>query len=561
MSYLALARKYRPQTFESVVSQNFVTTTIQNAIKLNRVAHAYLFTGPRGVGKTTTARLFAKAVNCLDLKDAAPCGVCDNCVDITDGTAIDVIEIDGASNRGVDDIRDLRETVNFVPVKSKYKVYIIDEVHMLTKEAFNALLKTLEEPPAFVIFIFATTDPHKIPATILSRCQRYEFTKIPQDEMIAKIIDILGQENIPYEMDALHLAARNSDGCMRDSLSIVDQIIAFSGGKVDYQSAAFLLGVSDRYLADEAFSAMIKEQPDKLPEIVKSIDDKGIDLKFINECLVEHTRNLLMHIVTGKLSEKEFSQTEIDYYNNLKRFASTARLYALFQILDKLSNDMKYCDFAKYVFEFALFKGASLSQIIPLTADVVPATSGGAEKVVHSVPLIEEKHEQVAIKPVIEKVAEAPKPTPVTQPVVTTLSSEDIWKKAVRAILEKGGPMAGHIEYAILVSATADKIEVGFTPDRTFQYNYFSDPKQKSVMQSIIATFANPAPRFEVVKTNVTDDKKKVVIAETSPAQAENYKERKLRQQAIDQPLVQELLRVTDGQVESVETFNKVDED
>ncbi len=558
MSYLALARKYRPQTFETIVSQSFITTTIQNAIKLNRVAHAYLFTGPRGVGKTTTARIFAKAINCLNPKNATPCDECDNCIDITNGTSIDVIEIDGASNRGVDDIRDLRETVNFVPVKSKYKVYIIDEVHMLTKEAFNALLKTLEEPPSFVMFIFATTDPHKIPATILSRCQRYEFTKIPHDEMVAKIVNILETEKIEYDMDAINLAARNSDGCMRDSLSIVDQIIAYSGGKVDYESAAFLLGISDKYLADEAFAAMIKEQPDNLPEIIKSIDDKGLDLKYVTECLVEHTRNLLMYIVVGRLSDKDFSKNEQDYYSDLKKYASKNRLYALFQVLDKLANDMKYCDFAKYVFEFALFKGASLSQIIPLTKADIPVATTQPEKKV-SVPLVTESVKAADVKPITEIIED--NATNNTEPINEILSSEDVWKKALKIIHEKGGLIEAHIAYGSLISATPDKILIGFTPDRDFQYEYFNKPENKIKVQNIIDSIAKPAPKFDVSKTNTSDGKKKVITTKSSPVQAESYKERKVKNDAIQQPLVQEIIKSMDGVVESVEMYNMIKDD
>lgn len=279
MSYLALARKYRPQTFSEVLSQDFITSTLQNAINMGRVTHAYLFTGPRGVGKTSTARIFAKALNCQNPVQVAPCGECDNCIEITGGTSLDVIEIDGASNRGVEEIRSLREAVKFVPVKSKYKIIIVDEVHMLTEQAFNALLKTLEEPPEYVIFIFATTDQHKIPVTILSRCQRYEFKKISYEEMNSNLKSILGKENIEYENDALNYIIRNSDGCMRDALSLLDQVIAYGGGKITLEDTSYLLGITDSYLSNDIFSAILKEETEKLPDLVKTVDEKGIDYK------------------------------------------------------------------------------------------------------------------------------------------------------------------------------------------------------------------------------------------------------------------------------------------
>ena len=364
MSYLALARKYRPQTFSEVLSQDFITSTLQNAITMGRVAHAYLFTGPRGVGKTSTARIFAKALNCMNPNGAAPCGECDNCLEITNGTSLDVIEIDGASNRGVEEIRSLREAVKFVPVKSKYKVIIVDEVHMLTEQAFNALLKTLEEPPEYVIFIFATTDQHKIPVTILSRCQRYEFKKITYEEMNSNLKSILEKENITYEDDALNYIIRNSDGCMRDALSLLDQIIAYGGGKITLEDTSYLLGITDAYLSNDIFSAVLKEETELLPDLVNQVDEKGIDYKYMTECLIEHCRNMMIYGISNKLPRQDMTKNEEEYYSSLKQYADKPRLYALFQILTKLINDLKYSDFARYVFEFAVIKASNISSII-----------------------------------------------------------------------------------------------------------------------------------------------------------------------------------------------------
>ncbi|MGD0650193.1 MAG: DNA polymerase III subunit gamma/tau [Verrucomicrobiia bacterium] len=226
--YQVLARKWRPQQFDDVVGQEHVTTTLKNAIEQNRLAHAYLFVGPRGIGKTSTARIFAKALNCVKGPTTTPCDKCDNCKEIMAGNSLDVLEIDGASNRGIDEVRELRDTCRYAPARGRFKIYIIDEVHMLTKEAFNALLKTLEEPPPHVKFFFATTEPHKLPQTVLSRCQRFDFRRIPITDLVKTIKGIAEKENLEIEKEASYVLARRADGSLRDLLSLLDQVIAYS---------------------------------------------------------------------------------------------------------------------------------------------------------------------------------------------------------------------------------------------------------------------------------------------------------------------------------------------
>lgn len=245
MAYQVTARKWRPQNFEDVIFQDHISTTVRNSIIKGRISHAYLFSGPRGVGKTTMARILAKALNCLksDKPTDSPCGKCDNCIEIREGYSFDVIEIDGASNRGIDNIRELRENVNLAPVKARFKVYIIDEVHMLTKEAFNALLKTLEEPPPHAVFIFATTEIHRIPETILSRCQKYQFKKIPVEAMVKHLNTIVEKEGYKIDRNALYAIARASEGSMRDSQSLLDQVISFSDGEINEGNALSILGI------------------------------------------------------------------------------------------------------------------------------------------------------------------------------------------------------------------------------------------------------------------------------------------------------------------------------
>ena len=238
MSYQVLARKWRPQSFEEVIGQKHVVKTLQNAIVHNRIAHSFLFAGQRGVGKTSIARILAKALNCQEGPTAQPCGNCNSCKEITGGNSIDVLEIDGASNTGVDDVRELRESVKYVPSKSRYKIYIIDEVHMLSNSAFNALLKTLEEPPAHVIFMFATTEPHKIPATVLSRCQRFDLRRISLEAIVKQLNEITSGEKIKISEQGLRWIAREAEGSMRDAQSILDRVISYAGEKISDEDIA-----------------------------------------------------------------------------------------------------------------------------------------------------------------------------------------------------------------------------------------------------------------------------------------------------------------------------------
>ena len=503
MSYLALARKYRPQTFTEVLSQDFIISTLQNAIKLGRVAHAYLFTGPRGVGKTSTARIFAKALNCTNPIDFAPCGQCENCLEITGGTSLDVIEIDGASNRGVEEIRSLREAVKFVPVKSKYKVIIVDEVHMLTEQAFNALLKTLEEPPEYVIFIFATTDQHKIPVTILSRCQRYEFKKISYDEMSKNLENILNIENVTYEKDALNYIIRNSDGCMRDALSLLDQVIAYSGGNITLQDTSYLLGITDAYISNNIFSAVLKEDTASLPELISQIDEKGIDYKYMAECLIEHTRNMLFIAVAGKTPSNHMTSDEVEFYNSLKPYSDKGRIYALFQIFQKLVNDLKYSDFARYVFEFAMFKASSLSEII----SIISSDSNSSMQKPNNMELV--KH--TAQKEVKPQVMQEAKQEVHKEQISNT---DGIWVRILNYISSKNTMLYGLLQYAEVVLDTKEHIIIRFPSDRQFQYKNIKNGPMHDTFEQMVFFISECNTKINVEIDGEIPEKKTEDLAE-----------------------------------------------
>jgi DNA polymerase-3 subunit gamma/tau len=308
MSYQVTARKWRPLVFEDVVGQSHVTNTLRNAITSKRLAHAYLFSGARGTGKTTTARILAKAINCLSPKDTNPDNECELCKEITAGRSLDVIEIDGASNRGVEEIRNLRESVRYTPTRGKYKVYIIDEVHMLTKEAFNALLKTLEEPPEHVIFIFATTEVHKIPMTILSRCQRFDFRRISIEEITGNLRAISKEEKVTIDEEALMIVAKKADGALRDAQSIFDQIRAFCGNEISAADVLKVLNVVDQELYFRV-TDLIKAQDVKGGlELVEEIVKSGYDLREFLGGLSEHLRNLLVVLTTEATELVEASE-------------------------------------------------------------------------------------------------------------------------------------------------------------------------------------------------------------------------------------------------------------
>ncbi|NOZ56389.1 MAG: DNA polymerase III subunit gamma/tau, partial [Calditrichaeota bacterium] len=385
MSYVVFARKWRPMRFEEVVGQEHVTTTLANAIRAGRLANAYLFAGPRGVGKTTVARILAKAVNCDQGPTPEPCNTCTSCVEITEGRSLDVLEIDGASNRGVDEVRNLRENILYAGSPGKHKIYIIDEVHMLTTEAFNALLKTLEEPPANVMFIFATTEPHKVPATILSRCQRFNFHRLPISLIVQQLDKICKAEGIEADPEALRIIAEKADGSMRDAESLLDQTVSFSGGNVSVEAVSSLVGVVDRTLYFRLGDAIARSDVAEALAVASEVHTQGYDFNEFLQGVADYFRDLLVVRAGADSALLNVSEDVLKRYEEQARAFTEEDLLRLTRVASDAAYRLKFSPNPRMRFEMALVRLAKLLKSAELEelfrqVGAVAAGDGGARK-------------------------------------------------------------------------------------------------------------------------------------------------------------------------------------
>ncbi|OFZ28815.1 MAG: DNA polymerase III, subunit gamma and tau [Bdellovibrionales bacterium RIFCSPHIGHO2_01_FULL_40_29] len=551
MSYQVIARKYRPQSFDQMIGQSHITQTLTNALKNNRLPHALLFTGPRGTGKTSSARILAKAIRCPNAVDFVPCHTCQSCLEIAASRSIDVIEIDGASNNGVDAIRDLRDNVMFAPAVGKYKVFIIDEVHMLSTNAFNALLKTLEEPPPHVVFILATTEVHKIPQTILSRCQRFDFRRIALKQIADHLNKICGEENYTADAAALWLIARQGDGSMRDSLSLLDQVISFTNGKLTEAEVSQVLGLTERSLVYEIFQNILNRNPIEMVGAIKKLAQSGQNPNLFLEDLSKIIRHslILKTDATARLLI-DLPDDEIDLLLKQVESTSDGDLHLLFDMTLKSLSDISRAQDPQTLFEMALLRLAQAPRIL----DLQQLLSGkGDSKVRGEVLPTPPKPAEAKAQPQQSKVTLAPKesvkPTPVAAPKILPLLNADNWILFVEKLKSTDALTASKIENLYFVDCQNKKVSLQPPMQFAFIGTQLQTPELREKLQGLIDSEFGPGYTFEVLKaqTDAQGDSaqslsaKKLVLAE----------EKKKESWQLD-PRIQKAQEVFKGQIKII---------
>lgn len=478
MAYEVLARKWRPQTFAEVVGQDHVTRTLHNAIESDRLAHAYLFVGPRGTGKTTTARILAKALNCTDRNGSEPCNACDSCKEIISGSSLDVIEIDGASNRGIGDVQELRDNVRYAPVRGPYKIYIIDEVHMLTREAFNAILKTLEEPPPHVKFFFATTEPQKVLTTILSRCQRFDLRRIAVSDITAQLRKIADAEGITISDNALLAIARGAEGGLRDAESALDQLVSFRGKTIEEADVLSVFGLISRERLEGLADAVLDGNIPALIEAVAAIDESGKDMQRVVLELLEHFRNLLVVLhAKGNLAAFDLPEAQIDTLKKQAAKQPDGRLLRVIELLIDADSRMRY----------------ALSKRTLLEAALVRASRAA------TVATVDELMKQVAALKGSPAAPQAVQETAESTYDVKKKPCDDLnrlktaWPELIERITKASMQTGQYLRDTVPMSLTATHLTIGLDPEFSTERANLEHPRTLSLIQNTLATFLGRA--------------------------------------------------------------------
>ena len=549
MSYQVLSLKLRPQRFDEVVGQTHVTRTLQNAIGLDRVAHGYIFSGPRGVGKTTTARILAKVLNCKNPKDNNPCGTCVNCTEITQGSNLDVQELDGASNRGIDEMRDLREAVKYPPNNSKYRIYIIDEVHMLTREAFNALLKTLEEPPPHVIFIMATTDAHKVPATILSRTQRFDFKHISINDISEYLKQILESENIKYDTDGIRLIAQKADGSLRDSLSLLDQTIAYASDALDVETIRDVLGIIKENVFLNIIQTIEKRDHKEVIHQLSQLIDAGYAISDFISGFNEFLRNCMIQ-KTGESAKLNLSENSLNWLQMGCRF-STADFLRMLDLSLQFESKLRFLQQPQISLEALFIKlsmmdasvdiASILSGEVPKTISVKKpesqkpsiTTENPDSHLVQTEPI--DSPQPTENNPVTEKLT-TPTPPVVSESVpqqVRNLTLEDFnnsWTEIIEGLEEKNSKIAHFLEEAKLSSFDGKQLLIELVNGHRFHLKTLE--KDAEQIASVINDKLNQKIRikFHIQENNEEKPEKK-------------------KPESADHPLFMKVLETFEGEI------------
>jgi len=500
MTYQVLARKWRPQVFAAVVGQDPVTRTLQNALASGRVAHAYLFTGPRGVGKTTTARLLAKALSCTKRTGSEACGACPSCLDFVSGAPMDVMEIDAASNTGVDDIRTLRENVKYAPARGRFKIYIVDEVHMLSGPAFNAFLKTLEEPPAHVVFVLATTDPRKIPATVLSRCQRFDFRPIPPEQLTATLTEILTKEGVRFEPGALPLLVRAAEGSLRDALSLLDTAIAYGGGALDESSVARLLGSSAPVHVRGFLAAILARDGARALEAIDRAARDGEDLAWLCREVVEAARRALVIKVSPDAPFADLTAAERAALAATAEPVSADELIYLLRAFMEADAEMRRSPHPRVELEIAAVRAARRPQ--PQAIEALIAKVDEAVNRLRGMPAAR----PVATQPGLLDAA-APAPRVVVPPPLAGASANaaaepaadlgEGWARAVDEILKKKALLGSVVQHGVPLKLEGPVLTIGLVAS-PFHREMLNDRANKEIITHAVQQHIPGARRVEI---------------------------------------------------------------
>lgn len=545
MSYQVIARKYRPQSFQDVVGQSHITQTLSNAIKNNRIPHALLFTGPRGTGKTSSARILAKVLRCLNPIDDStlgriPCQNCSSCVEISESRSVDVIEIDGASNNGVDNIRELRETVNYMPSQGDYKIFIIDEVHMLSGSAFNALLKTLEEPPSHVIFIMATTEVHKIPATILSRCQRFDFKRISIRQIVQHLTFICDLEKIQYDADSLWIIAKQGDGSMRDSESLLDQVISFSNGHLEKNSTQQILGLNHRDFVFEAFNHILKRNPDSMVDLLRKMKSIGVESDIFMTELIELSRHFLLikTVANAALDIIDLPESEFQWLAEKTKDTTSEDIHLLFQLIVKAYEDLERTDQAYVALEMLLMRLC----LAPKLMDLKSLLNSGSK-----IPATQVQTQHKPTQPESTHLKTLNRTN-----YVTGVTSAEKWLHFVARIKSSEPLFGAKIENLIFNSESSKKIQLGVTKSNSFLKDLLSDADNKKKMQGFVDSFWGAGYSFMVSTIQDNQGESAQSMAQKKALQNED----EIQKQLAQEPKIQVAQRIFKGSIKSVSEIN-----
>ena len=549
MDYQVSARKYRPSTFDDVIGQSHIVQTLTNAVQTKRIAHAYLFSGTRGVGKTTVARILAKALNCEQGPTSRPCDTCANCREIAHGTSVDVVEIDGASNTSVEDVREIRENVKFSPFRGQFRVYIIDEVHMLSNSAFNALLKTLEEPPGHVVFIFATTEIHKIPATILSRCQHYNFRRIARTEIMERLRHVAAQDELTLEERSLLALARASEGSMRDALSLLDQAVAYGGKTINHADLEVLLGAVPQELVQSLIKAIVAQDTPTALTILASVLDQGHDLRAFCAEIVEYIRNLLIASVVSAPAELrgliEASDEDLTRLAQDAKALSPEQFQELLAFFTQAEDSLRFSAHPRFVLETATVRASRLVRLQPgdaLRPTQAPATPSSPKP---PVPPSVTKTSPSIVPPAPRRepappnpLPQSPSPSRVEQNNTPTIVQQQPTQKPVTEEL-KTAPV---LETPILETPTP--VSVG--TETTLQWD--------GIQEAVATSFPNIAPFLEAGRFVGMENAvvtigfpKQSMVARTRLEKKENVQIlAKLCEQQVGQPIQVRIIELAD---------------